>query len=1450
MDYDIITLSDATFFTEIGKPLLPAKEIKVALPAGMLATDVHIIDTSCVDLKGAYTIFPAQPPRRTDGSCDTSAFVEPDQTVYKSNQPYPSQIVSFIDQTDLAGQGIAVIDLHPLQYIPAKKKLTLYTSLTFSISGFDGYICDSYLSRSVSENGRKTYENMIKDMVINPEDVKLQEAPLGHPQTQALPSGGPYAHVIITSNAQASYWVPLAEWHTKRGLKDIIVTTESIYANYTGSTNQQKIRNFVIDAYNTWGTMYFLMAGQPSTVPMQYQTWYSDPSYPQYASTPSDQYYSDFNDNWVHDVFVGRVTAEGSTSVNRFINKILFYEKTPPMTDYILKVGLFGFDVDSQTHCESLMETIAGYIPAQFTKNKVYDSYTGNHQTAVTDYLNAGQHLVAHADHGNDGWWGTGYTNHGWGLYSSNIDALTNTNKMSIVSTLACLVNYVDYTDCFSEHWVTYNTMKAGLAFNGNTRLGYYYQGQPAALSGQLVRDWYYGLFSQNKYILGETIIYAKHQFSTSSPDQNVKRHCEWEFNLLGEPAMPIWTATPSSITVSHPSTLPTGTSTFLVDTNVPSAYICLWKGNEVYMTATADSNGDYTFAPNPSTPGTMYVTVTKQNYLPYEGTATVVQADTSPPTPNPLTWASPPAPLSTSAITMTATTATDGTPPVQYFFDFVSGGSGGTDSSWQTSTTYTDTGLVANTAYTYQTKARDSASQPNEGSFSTPATTATYIETPAGISFRTVTSNSIALMATGTLTNLNVGSSGVFFDSTTPGGDGGINEWIQTTTDTALGLAPNTLYEFRVKARNQNAIETAYSPTTGKVTLANVPAAPILSDVTSHTVKLDVIPNANPIQTQFAIQCSSLSDPFWNGKYVDALGNPSTFAVWRTDEEWGILTLQNLKELTNYCYSVKARNMDSIETSFGPPSCVQTLDQTITIHGYVFKRDGTTPQQNPVLFIRNLNTTTEWTPTIGGLNNNEYTLILNMGLATDVASGDTLRFICKDSVHWINVTEHTIIQSEIDAGIVSVDLILNEFYLDIKEYPMYQAEGPDFNKMCGPAVAQMTLNYMWWNQTENPSEPPLTFSDQQWLYTIGHANNTDQTTPYLDANAVWKLLQTYRPLPYTTYGYNFNKYANNDQNIMLKQICTWINYTIGTYGGSKPGHPLHVPALVPAYGDYRNWMAVRGIHTDRYTYPLPSELTIYGFWVNDPLPTGIGANTYKTINEWIQTYYLPVSSNDTYHGKYVAICEPPLDDQSMVLHLTESPKRFTAEQQRFLAVLQGKQQNKLPDFIKRVANDWVVRAALLGVSEQLLPYDQEFAQIFQQTKPGSPLYIHSTQGNAYYAVPFIKEITYAKENRESKKQYSTNDATMVVILIDAVDGHFKEATWTSQLMTYLPINEFDARMRAYHFLEENGFDPEPTRLSIKLKYLGNSPYYPDWEITYGDMIFYIKQDGTTYFLS
>jgi hypothetical protein len=211
--------------------------------------------------------------------------------------------------------------------------------------------------------------------------------------------------------------------------------------------------------------------------------------------------------------------------------------------------------------------------------------------------------------------------------------------------------------------------------------------------------------------------------------------------------------------------------------------------------------------------------------------------ADTTPPSPNPMTFASPPAPTGTTSIGMTATTATDATtPPVSYFFNFVSGGSGGNDSAWQPGTAYTDNGLTANTAYTYRVKARDGASPPNETSYSSDATATTWANVPAAPTLGGATTSTMTLDV-----NANGNPSTTTFaiqcTATNPADANWTNKYVSAAgapsaaavwqTDatwgvvTVSGLQPNTTYTFAVKARNQESVETAFGPGASLATAA-----------------------------------------------------------------------------------------------------------------------------------------------------------------------------------------------------------------------------------------------------------------------------------------------------------------------------------------------------------------------------------------------------------------------------------------------------------------------------------------------------------------------------------------------------------------------------------------------------------------------------------------------------
>ena len=630
-DYDVITLKDGGILNEIGKPMVPLKNVLVALPGNFLAEKITILDMKQENLPGSFLIIPAQSPKRLNEKNDLK--ISCDSELYSSNLLYPSDDIKLSLQTDLAGQAIAVVSIYPIHYNPFLKKISIISKITFEIEGCTGYICGDYLPSNYDYKKQEQIKTKIQGMVINPEDVNLKQndarEPLGVPP-------GNFDYVIITKPSWEQAFSPLSDWKTQKGYPSTIVNTTWIYSSYSGSSNKAKIRAFIIDAHSTWGTEYFLLGGDTGTIPYHTANYDGD-------DIPTDTYYSDYDDDWTCEVNVGRasVTSTGNSAggIGNFVNKSLNYEKNPPTTDFARNISLFGFDLDFWTDGEDCKIDIDNlYIPSSWDITKVYDSYSGNHENAVKAAVNAGSNLINHIDHCNEYNIGVGHHNHDWALSTSEVDAFSNADKQSIFYSIGCWAEAFDFSNCIAEHFVR-DTNGGGVGFVGNTRYGWYYQTYDDYASLRYDRYFFRSFFNQDHYILGDLFSDHKMDAYFSMTQDDLNKYIFTELNLLGDPGLFIWTDDPVGLSTTHPSSIQTGTSSFTVHvedslgTDVENAYVCLWKGSEVYLTNYTDSSGDVTFSPSPTTAGLMMVTVTKKDYIPEISNVTVTTGgDTIPP--------------------------------------------------------------------------------------------------------------------------------------------------------------------------------------------------------------------------------------------------------------------------------------------------------------------------------------------------------------------------------------------------------------------------------------------------------------------------------------------------------------------------------------------------------------------------------------------------------------------------------------------------------------------------------------------------------------------------------------------------------------------------------------------------------------------------------------------------
>jgi len=631
--YDFVQYEALDHTQQTGAPCLPIKVVQIPLPAGSTIQSIQITGIKKSPIKGSYNIYPAQSPQIISES--DYAFTGPDQTVYSSSEVYPKESVSLISTGSFSGQNIGTILICPVQYIPAQKEIIFASQIEFEIIHQNQPV----LKKS---DQRSPYSQKMLDQSLHcllyqgkekTESAETKKAQQFHPLDA-------HPYVIITSTELESHFQPLADWKTRKGLAAEIVTMSYITSSYSGRDDAEKVRNFIIYAYQNWGTLWVLLGGDVNIVPHRL-TFAFDCEYGSYSDNyiPCDLYFSDLDGNWdanendlfgevddqvdmYPDVFVGRASVENGQEADAFVQKILTYEKTKNghETNALLLAEVFwGTPFTDGGVAKDFIDQ--NFIPPQFDPiTKLYAVNGDENLETVMASINQGQNLINHNGHA----WYTGLSADEGFFTSHEADALTNTSQYSILFSVGCWPAAIDY-DCIAEHLVT-NPQGGCVAFVGNSRYGWGSPGNPLyGYSDRFDQQFFRQIFEQEGHHVGSILAAAKATYVPFAQQENVYRWCEYQILLLGDPEMPVWTDEPRDLTVSHRDTLPAGKAQCRIvvqdsDEPLANAMVCLMQDEDVYQMGLTDIDGQVTFnfeAQNPTK--NLQLTVTGPNFLPYE---------------------------------------------------------------------------------------------------------------------------------------------------------------------------------------------------------------------------------------------------------------------------------------------------------------------------------------------------------------------------------------------------------------------------------------------------------------------------------------------------------------------------------------------------------------------------------------------------------------------------------------------------------------------------------------------------------------------------------------------------------------------------------------------------------------------------------------------------------------
>jgi len=154
------------------------------------------------------------------------------------------------------------------------------------------------------------------------------------------------------------------------------------------------------------------------------------------------------------------------------------------------------------------------------------------------------------------------------------------------------------------------------------------------------------------------------------------------------------------------------------------------------------------------------------------------------------------------------------------------------------------------------------------------------------------------------------------------------------TNGTTIYGLLPNTEYTFRVKALNNNSIETEYGNEVSLITLSNQPSISSVTAIDNTTMSVVINGNSNNSTTQYRLMEVNRNQNI----------NPSTRVfdtqtVWRSLQDFGStsgINIQNLEANTKYTFCIRARNIQNLETECSQSVSAHTYSRIPTVRARV----------------------------------------------------------------------------------------------------------------------------------------------------------------------------------------------------------------------------------------------------------------------------------------------------------------------------------------------------------------------------------------------------------------------------------------------------------------------------------------------------------------------------------
>ncbi len=552
-DFHKVNLARRAHHLIAGLPELPTLRESIAIPDDA-RMEVSILESQYRDFSG-IAVAPSKgsltrniDPKMVDYSFDS---------FYGQDAWFPSELAKLDDPYIMRAHRGQVVELNAFQYNPAVETLRVYDRVVVEVKSVGAGEINVLEQKPIRSAGefQKVYENHF---------LNFDSAD----RYTSVPEVGNM--LVIYYDAFENQIQPLVDWKNQMG-----IPTEMVPISMAGSTGTQ-LKSYVQNYYDNTGVCFVLLVGDGPQIPyLVTGGGASDPSLGLLAG--GDSY---------PEAFVGRISAANATEVETQVTKSIEYERDAQSgADWYHKgTGIgssegsgIGDDGESDwVHQNNIRADLLGFTYDEV--DQIYDP--GAQDYHVTNAVNYGRSFMNYTGHGSTTAWST------TGFNSTDVNNLTNDNKLPFIVSVACVNGNFPSTTCFAEAWLR--------ATNGSEP-----SGAVAMYASTVNQQWAPPMCGQDEIVdllVGE----EKRTFGALCFNGSCQMMDEYGYNgqsefknwtVFGDPSLRVRTDTPATFSVSHGGSVDPEASSFIVNTE-PGALAALSFGGTFHGSAFADGSG------------------------------------------------------------------------------------------------------------------------------------------------------------------------------------------------------------------------------------------------------------------------------------------------------------------------------------------------------------------------------------------------------------------------------------------------------------------------------------------------------------------------------------------------------------------------------------------------------------------------------------------------------------------------------------------------------------------------------------------------------------------------------------------------------------------------------------------------------------------------------------------